>query len=151
MNPKQKQTIQHVYDSIAEHFDVTRYKPWPETTKFAEKLEPGSQVLDIGCGNGRNSRYLASKGFQVTGIDISPAQVEIAKKRAEKELPENPIQFHVADATKLPFQDGQFSAVLYIATLHHLPSADERLKSLIEIFRVLKPGGLTCHSRTSGI
>lgn len=152
MNHKEKKSIQQVYDAIAQHFDATRYRPWPETMKFAEKLvaekgaankpETDIRVLDIGCGNGRNSRYLASRGMRVIGIDLSPAQIDIARHRANEELPDADIEFFVGDATRLPFRDDRFDAVLYIATLHHLASRGQRAESLAEVHRVLGPGGL---------
>ncbi len=141
MTHKSKSQIMKTYDSIAEHFDKTRYKPWPETVKFSETLEPGSLILDVGCGNGRNSRYLAEKGFEVVGIDISPAQVEIAKRRAAAELPGKPVRFLVGDATKLPLEDNGFDAAIFIATLHHLTSPEERVLAMRELHRCVRVGG----------
>ncbi len=87
-NHKSKPSIIETYDAIAEHFDITRYKPWPETIKFADKLEPGSVVLDMGCGNGRNLRFMVSKGMRVLGIDISTGQLELARTRTMREYPD---------------------------------------------------------------
>ena len=53
-----KEQVRDTYTRIAEHFDLTRYRPWPETFWFASMLEPGAVVADLGCGNGRNTLCL---------------------------------------------------------------------------------------------
>ncbi len=141
---KSKASVMNTYDSIAKHFDVTRYKPWPETIKFSEILEPGSRVLDLGCGNGRNLRHLISKGMKVMGMDISAGQLDVAIGRAKKEIAGDGSEYGFAtgDVEHVPVKDDSMDAVLYIATLHHLTSPDARLSSMNEIWRVLKPGGM---------
>lgn len=120
--------IAKVYDEIAEGYFHVRSKPWPEV----ELVERGP-VLDLGCGTGRHSSYLMSKGFEVVCADISWGMLSVASKRFQGER----VQ---CDAAFLPFRDESFATVLYIATLHHL--RDElRLRSLMEVRRVLKSGG----------
>ncbi len=64
-------------------------------------LAPGAPILDIGCGPGRHSLELARRGLQITGIDISPGFVEVARKQA---LAEGlTAEFRVADARRLDF------------------------------------------------
>jgi SAM-dependent methyltransferase len=58
-------------------------------------LRPGDRVLELGCGDGALSCVLASEGFDVTGVDISPGMIEEAKRRAERES--SPARFEVAD------------------------------------------------------
>ena len=139
---KSKKGLTHTYDSIARHFDITRYKPWPETMKFADRLKPNSQILDLGCGNGRNLRHLASKGMRVFGLDISQGQLEIAGHRTLDEVPDADFHLLAGDAEFIPLKENKLDAVIFIATLHHLPSQDARLNSLKEIHRILRPGGL---------
>ncbi|MDK2383869.1 MAG: methyltransferase domain-containing protein, partial [Candidatus Korarchaeota archaeon] len=82
--------------------------------------------------NGRHASYLESKGYRVVCADISWGMLMVAKKRV-RDL----VQ---CDASALPFRDSSFGTVLFLATIHHLPKED-RLRSLEEIRRVLKPGG----------
>ncbi len=121
--------IQRIYDEIAEKFNHTRGKPWPEVELVEE-----APILDLGCGNGRHSAYLEKKGFEVICADISLGMLKVAARRFRGER----VQ---CNAVNLPFRDESFSTVLYVATLHHLPSKELRLRSLKETRRVLKEGG----------
>jgi len=92
--------------------------------------------LEIGCGVGVLSSYLAEKyKWNVAGIDLDPEQIERAKKDYGKN---DLLKFLGADATKLPFGDNKYDLVLSIDALHHIPDWD---KALNEIDRVLKLNG----------
>jgi ubiquinone/menaquinone biosynthesis C-methylase UbiE len=97
-------------------------------------------VLDLGCGAGRNLWYLASKGFKVWGIDLAPSGIKAAKKvLAKKKLHAELVVGNVYK--KLPHKDGSFDAVISVQVLQH--SNEAEIKSAIkEIKRVLTPGGL---------
>lgn len=99
-------------------------------------------LLEIGCGNGRDSLFFYSKGFDVTGIDISAQALVLAKKNKEmidrESASSGHIVFKKANAEKLPFPDESFGNIYSIGVLH---SSDLR-KSMKEIARVLKPGGI---------
>ncbi len=135
-----KQDLKNTYTAIAEHFDVTRHRPWPETQIFAAMIEKG-RVLDLGCGNGRNAIYLAKKGFEVIGLDNVEKLLEIAEKNAEREGVAKQVKFVESSLPKIPLDDEAVDAVLYIAALHHLPTSAERRTSIEEVYRVLKRGG----------
>lgn len=95
------------------------------------------KVLEIGCGIGVLSSYLAEKyKWEVTGIDLDPEQI----KRAKKKHRENKcLKFLEADALSLPFENDEFDLVLSSDALHHmLPDRD---KVLDEISRVLRANG----------
>lgn len=124
-----------VYDVIAEHFDVTRYKPWPETLEFLMGLPKKSLVLDAGCGNGRNAVAAEELGHTVIGFDISGAMLLTAREKCGCGLVR-------ADTTLMPFRDRAFDAALSIAVIHNLETEDGRQEALREIGRALKPGGL---------
>ncbi|MDB9312327.1 methyltransferase domain-containing protein [Spirulina sp. CS-785/01] len=102
-----------------------------------DQLPPGTTVLDVGCGIGGSSRILAKDyGFKVTGVTISPQQVQ----RATELTPEGvSAEFAVDDAMDLSFEDGKFDVVWSIETGPHIPKKAAFAK---ELLRVLKPGGV---------
>ena len=97
-------------------------------------------VLDLGCGSGWTSIFLAKLGCSVTGVDISEEMIDIAKENAKKEnnLPKGKIKFVAADIEKISFKN-QFDRVLIYDGLHHCPDEKKVLKN---IFKALKPGGM---------
>src|SRR3954471_19999314 len=107
------------------------------------KLGLRAQVLDVGCGPGWMSEYLARCGYWVTGIDISEDMVEIARLRVSR-IPEqigegvDPIaEFHAMPVREMPWSDRFDAAILY-DTMHHF---DDELETLRVILRTLVPGG----------
>ena len=95
-----------------------------------------TKLLEIGCGNGRDSIYFAKQGFNVTAIDITPEAILLAKKIADRK--NSNVKFRVANTEKLPFEDSSFDAVFSISVLH----STDLTKSIPEIYRVLKKNGL---------
>jgi len=93
-----------------------------------------SNILDIGCGNGRDSIYFGKQGYKVTGIDVSPDAIEIAKKNNKFDN----VIFDVGDAEKLDFDDEQFDVVYSLSVLH----STNLKKSMKEVARVLVDNGL---------
>ena len=101
-----------------------------------DKLPKGSRILDVGCGIGGSSRILAKYyGFNVTGITISPAQVERARDLTPTGVNCN---FLVMDALDLKFEDGSFDAVWSIEAGAHM---NDKTKFADEMLRALRPGG----------
>lgn len=109
-----------------------------------------SDILDVGCGIGGSSLYLAEKfGATATGITLSPVQVDRARDRAQ--AAGIPAHFQVADALNTPFADNSFDLVWSLESGEHMP---DKAKFLQECYRVLKPGGkfimaTWCHRATS--
>ena len=102
-----------------------------------DKLPPGTTVLDVGCGIGGSSRILGKDyGFAVTGITISPQQVQRAQELTAAELD---VQFLVDDAMALSFPDASFDVVWSIEAGPHMP---DKAIFARELMRVLKPGGI---------
>jgi tocopherol O-methyltransferase len=109
-------------------------------------------ILDVGCGIGGSSLYLAEKfGARVTGITLSPVQANRAKERARAAGLEDKADFQVANALEMPFADNSFDLVWSLESGEHMP---DKVKFLQECYRVLKPGGKLifvtwCHRPTT--
>ena len=103
---------------------------------FAEPWCRGMDVLDLACGVGYGSAYLAGSARRVVGADISEEAVAYARTR----YPAPNVEYVVADAAALPFEAGSFDTVCSFETIEHLP---DRHGYLAEVVRVLRPGG-TC-------
>jgi ubiquinone/menaquinone biosynthesis C-methylase UbiE len=97
------------------------------------------RVLDLGCGAGRHLIYLAQKGFDAYGIDISGEAIKKAKLRLNK------LGFSanlkVGSMTSLPYRDNFFDALISTTTIHH-GMIQQIKKTIREIERVMKPAGL---------
>ncbi|MEK4347265.1 class I SAM-dependent methyltransferase [Paenibacillus sp. FSL P4-0184] len=98
-------------------------------------LPPASRILEVGCGTGRTSCYLAAQGHDVVGIDIQPDMISKAKIRAEKE--NSSIQFLVGDASSLPFPNESFDVIL----VESVSIFTDTEKAFSEYYRVLRTGG----------
>lgn len=106
--------------------------------RLTEYLAPQAQshFLDVACGKGRHSIYLNSKGFNVTGIDISPNNIEEAKQHENATL-----HFAVADMRQ-PFAKAEFDIALNLFTsFGYFDSNDENLLALQNICTAMKTGG----------
>jgi len=96
----------------------------------------GRRVLEIGCGLGTDGAQFAKAGAEYTGIDLTEAAIELARKRFN--LSSLPGTFQTGDAEKLVFPDNTFDIVYSHGVLHHTPDIQSAVK---EIHRVLRPGG----------
>lgn len=135
-----RDVLKDTYEKIAAHFHATRRHPWPGTMDFITEFSDGNRIIDIGCGNGRNAVYMAGMGLRVTGLDISPELLELARANANEKEVGHLCDFILGDITELPFDDNEFDGGLYIASLHHLATDEERFTSIRELSRVLRPG-----------
>jgi ubiquinone/menaquinone biosynthesis C-methylase UbiE len=114
-------------------------KPRPILVELVEngQIKKG-KALDICCGAGTNTVYLAAKGFEVVGIDISSKAIEIAKEKAKRA--NVTIQFRVENFLRLPFEDEEFDFVFDMGCFHHVETED-RQKFIDGVHRVLKKKG----------
>lgn len=117
-------------------FDI--YRDGLNTPAFFEMLPDvrGIRGLDIGCGEGHNTRLLAQRGAAMTAIDIAERFIEFARE-AERESPLG-IDYRVASAVALPFVDGEFDFATAFMSLMGVPETE---LAFAEARRVLKPGG----------
>ena len=126
-------------------------KPRLLLVEYMEKgLLPKGRALDLCCGAGTNTVYLAQNGFDVTGIDISKTAIEIARKKAHQAKVS--INFLAESFINLSFNDEEFNFVFDMGCFHHV-EVEERQKFIVGVHQVLKKGGiymLTCFSYKNG-
>lgn len=166
----EQQHVHAVYDSIAHHFDKTRYKPWPRIVSFLNGLrdETGGSVpliCDVGCGNGR---YMGDDVYS-SASNGTPASNDSSSASSSPER-YGPLEtgnhyfnlhrvggdrsgellricrekgFDVAqfDCLNLPFRSSYFDATMCIAVLHHLSTAEHRVQAIEELVRITRIGG----------
>lgn len=104
---------------------------------FYKKLEEvgARTVLEVGCGNGRDSIFFAKKGLNVSAIDVSPSAVELAKSNIEKA--KVTVDLQEANAEGIPYPNGYFDGVFSLSVLH----SSNLFRTIPEVYRVLKSKG----------
>lgn len=132
VNPAQRMWTIGDYPTIAEHL-------WPISAETVDALgiSVGDVVLDVGVGNGNAAIAAARRGATVTGVDLTPAQIERARARCEREGVD--VDLRVGDAQDLDFEDGTFPFVTSVMGVIFAP--DHHL-ALTEMARVRAPGGV---------
>jgi tocopherol O-methyltransferase len=118
------------------------------------KIDKAEKIVDVGCGIGGSTLYLADKyQAKVQGITLSPQQAKRATERAKEANLAERVSFQVADALEMPFADDSFDLVWSLESGEHMP---DKTKFLQECYRVLQPGGKLvmatwCHRPTNSL
>ena len=139
MNEPHRRTVESGYDQMAEQYLASKDPEDPLALKaledLASLLPKDAAVLDLGCGAGVPvTRWLADRGFAVTGVDVSAKQLELARKY----VPD--ATFLRADMTEVVFGPESFDAVVAFHSIIHVPRT-EHPALLKRIHRWLKPHG----------
>lgn len=133
---EKKQSVIDNYDDIAkeyvnEFFEDTSDNKYIDI--FLNSLN-GKKILDVGCGNGKDCKYILEKGFNINGIDLSIGMLNIAKEKVPN------CNFEIMDITKITYPDDSYDGIISNCSLFHIP-VEELPKTLKSFKRVLKPDG----------
>jgi ubiquinone/menaquinone biosynthesis C-methylase UbiE len=108
--------------------------------EFAVKtLRSGDRVLEVGCGTGRFSLYLAQRGFSVVAVDPSPDMLAVAASKCSHL---DMVRFEQVEGATLGFDDATFDFVFAIRVLNQAESEEQALQMIREMIRVARRGGL---------
>lgn len=142
----EKQNTHSVYEKLAAEYDDRIPGSGPSDDNFTaserdfllNKVSPGQDVLDIGCGTGRFTVPMAALGANVSGLDMSGSMLRVAASKLEaKGLS---ADLREGDMAAMPFDDASFDIVTSMLALMHIPLED-RQQVFKEASRVLRPGG----------
>jgi len=129
------------FGPLARDYDRWYETPAGQTHDLIQKedvqrlLQPGragERLLDVGCGTGHWSSFFAGLGYRVTGIDIAPGMIEVARAA----VPE--CSFRIGDVCELPFEEASFDVAASMATLEFIPDPATAVREMV---RCVKPGG----------
>ena len=142
----QSQTWENEYKSPK--LVTKKSEPQNDTLRFLKYLRKeakivleGLNILDLGCGTGRNSNYLAKLGNSVIGMDISKTAINLAESRASEMKIDKKVSYIVQDmGLDYPFSDECFDLILDITSSNSL-NDKERGNYIREVYRTLKKGG----------
>lgn len=125
------------YHILYQSHDDREAQHFIDNLLLALKLPPDAHILDLACGKGRHARYLAEKGFDVTGLDISPASIAYARHFEHERL-----AFYQHDM-RLPFRVNYFDGIVNMFTsFGYFDTDKDHLRTLLNVAKGLKPGGL---------
>jgi len=119
-----------------DHWDC-KMKGGPRAEWWAYMMEGAHRVLDVGCGFGFPSFYLASCGHEVVGVDPSPSQIAVAERYRQEEGALYHLKYLVVEQALLPFTDDSFDGATFSNSLECIGDPEALIQ---EVIRVLKPG-----------
>lgn len=127
-------------DNIPDHYRAQMLER--KTHAMLSELPPPNpriRGLDLGCGQGWYASELAGLGYTVHGVDLSQGQIEQAKRYCADKR--QPVTLRTYDGVHLPYPDNYFDFAYSINVLHHVPSPDAQRDLMVDVLRVVKPGG----------
>lgn len=133
---QKKQGVIADYDDIAKEYAEEFFEDTSDNKYidiFLDSLE-GIKILDVGCGNGKDCKYISQKGFDINGIDLSVGMLSIAKEK----VPNG--KFEVMDMTDITYPDDSYDGIISNCSLFHIPT-EELPKTLESFRRILKTNG----------
>ncbi|MBB4634226.1 class I SAM-dependent methyltransferase [Longimicrobium terrae] len=135
-----REDVRASYDRVAEEYarriaGELAHKPLDRTLldAFAGRVRGAGPVVDAGCGPGHVTRYLADRGVEASGLDLSPGMVDQARALHPD------VPFRVGDVTALDAEKGAWAGAVAYYSLIHLPRPVV-VRALRELARVLRPG-----------
>lgn len=123
------------YFEAIETYRYAVYAPWMKATLGFDNYR-GKRLLEIGCGTGTDLLQFARGGAEVTGLDLTPRSIEVARQRFA--VYGCAGTFAIGDAENLAFPDESFDVVYSFGVLHHTP---DTVSAVREVHRVLRRGG----------
>lgn len=139
--PRRDLVSEATFDRIAGEYDeslpphVVEHYLAKRVAYVRERRPPPATGLDVGCGTGVLAQRLAAAGYEMSGLDPSEGMLEVLTERAPD------VRAVRASATEVPFEDASFDLVVCVAALHHIADPGAVRDSLMEMVRVLRPGG----------
>ena len=128
--------VVQTYNIIAKSFDKTRYSIWKCVREYILELPIGNNILEVGCGNGKNLEYLKQLGYaNVSGCDVS---VEFVNICISKQL--NVIECDILKLNQA-YDHDTFDNILCVAVIHHLDAVENRLAAIVELINITNVGG----------
>ena len=141
-SPGKISELENSYFEVQAYWGMTKHMGGLKATEQLVELyhiNEDKYVLVVGCGVGVTPCYLAKRyGCRVVGVDLSEKMVDRSKERAKREGIENRVEFRIADAQNLPFEDVTFDAVISESVNAFI---ENKPRALSEYVRVIKPGG----------
>lgn len=135
---EETERVRRFYDQVAPRYDrgirLTEWALFKDGRRWAAAQTRG-ETLEIGIGTGRNLPYYPAE-VRLTGIDVSPAMLELARERAQQL--NRSVELRVGDAQALDFPDASFDTVVSTLSLCTIPDPAQAVR---EATRVLRPGG----------
>ncbi|CAH2062775.1 unnamed protein product, partial [Iphiclides podalirius] len=128
--------VHQVYEQISRHFSSTRHSAWPKVVEFLREVPPGSVLLDLGAGNGKNILN-RSDILQIAG-ERSIGLLEECKRNVGSVAGADCVRL---DMLRAGVRDGCADVVICIAVVHHFSSQSRRAQAVATIARSLRPGG----------
>lgn len=146
--PENTSEIQNIFSSIANKYDTLNSvltlnidKLWRKKALKICNLKENNKALDLCCGTGQMVHYLCKtvgKNTEVIGLDFNEEMIKVGYKRLEQSIKGYKFRLINGNVLALPFKDNTFDCITIAFGLRNVP---DKKKALLEMYRVLKPGG----------